>query len=395
VPPVITPLPRPGVRRGLTSAAAFLVAVLCWTAGWLAPAHAAAEPAPELQAAAWYLVGEDGEVLAERRAEDRRAIASITKLMTAVVTLEHAGLSDEVTVAPRAASGVGESTANLRTGERLPVSTLLRALLVASANDAADALATYVGEGSTARFVELMNAKAASLGLEHTHFVNPHGLDEPGHVSSAEDATMLLRFALGIPFIRDAVERSSVELPGGREFPTTDDLLDSWPPLVGGKTGHTADAGWSQTAAARARGVTVYGTVLGGSSRTARNEALEELLSYGLGQYRRVAAIDASRTYAEAESGYDRPSVRLVAPRTVAITLREGKPLVERIVAPGVAELPVRKGERLGKVEVYDGTRLVASSKLVAAESVSEPGWLGKASWYAQQTAANLWGIFS
>ena len=79
----------------------------------------------------------------------------------------------------------------------------------------------------------------------------------------------------------------------------------------------------------------------------------------------------------------------------MAITLRQGKPLVERVVAPGVAELPVRKGQRLGEVEVYDGNRLVASSKLVAAESVSEPGWLGKASWYAQQTASNLWGIFS
>ena len=387
-----TPLTRPG-RRGLTSAAAFLVAVLCWTVGSTAPAHAAGSP-PELAAAAWFLIGEDGEVLAARRADEQRAIASITKLMTAIVTLEHAQLSEEVTVAPRSA-GVGESTANLRTGERLPVSTLLRALLVASANDAADALATHVGEGSTARFVDLMNAKASALGLEETHFVNPHGLDEPGHVSSAGDVTTLLRYALGIPFIRDAVDRSSVELPGGREFPTTDDLLDSWPPLLGGKTGHTADAGWSETAAAHARGVTVYGTVLGGSSRTARNAALQELLTFGLGQYHRVAAIDASRTYTEVETAYDQPVVRLIAPRTVGVTVREGKPLVERIVAPGVVELPVKKGQRLGKVEVYDGSRLVAMSRLVAAEAVSEPGWLGKASWYAKQTAANLWGMFS
>ena len=388
-----TPLTRPVVRRGLTSAAAFLVAVLCWTAGSTAPAHAAGAP-PELAAAAWFLVGEDGEVLAAQRADEQRAIASITKLMTAIVTLEHARLSEEVTVAPRSAR-VGESTANLRTGESLPVSTLLRALLVASANDAADALATHVGEGSTARFVELMNAKASALGLGETHFVNPHGLDEPGHVSSAEDATTLLRYALGVPFIRDAVDRTSVELPGGREFPTTDDLLDSWPPLLGGKTGHTADAGWSETAAARARGVTVYGTVLGGSSRTARNAALQELLTYGLSQYHRVAAIDASRTYTEAETGYDQPLVRLVAPQTVGVTVREGKPLVERIIAPGVVELPVKKGQRLGTVEVYDGSRLVAKSRLVAAEAVSEPGWLGKASWYAKQTAANLWGMFS
>ena len=135
--------------------------------------------------------------------------------------------------------------------------------------------------------------------------------------------------------------------------------------------------------------------MLGGASRTGRNAALQELLTYGLGQYHRVAAIDASRTYAEAETGYDQPFVRLIAPRTVAITVREGKSLVERIVAPGVVELPVKQGQRLGKVEVYDGSRLVATSRLVAAEAVSDPGLLGKASWYARQTASNLWGIFS
>ncbi len=388
----MTPLTRPVGRRGPVSVAALLVAILCWLA---APVQAAgnADTLPELPAAAWYLVGEDGEVLAAHRASQRRAIASITKLMTAIVTLEHAGLSETVTVAPRAAR-IGESTANLRTGEQLPVSTLLRALLVASANDAADALAVHVGAGSSARFVDLMNEKAQELGLEKTAFVNPHGLDEAGHVSSARDATTLVRYALGIPFIRDALDRESVELPG-REIPTTDDLLSSWPPLVGGKTGHTADAGWSQAAAARARGVTVYGTVLGGPSRTARNEALQELLSFGLGQYRRVTAIDASRVYGESDTGYDRPAIELVAPRTTVVTLRQGKPLVERIVAPSVIELPVRKGQRLGRVDVYDGARVVASSRLVAADAVSEPDWLGKASWYAQRTASNLWGMFS
>ena len=97
----------------------------------------------------------------------------------------------------------------------------------------------------------LMNAKAEQLGLSDTHFENPHGLDEPGHVSSARDVTALVRYALGIPFVRDALSRPSVSLPGGRTFESTDDLLVSWPPLVGGKTGHTHAAGWSQTAAAQ------------------------------------------------------------------------------------------------------------------------------------------------
>ena len=384
---------RSFVRRGLVPAALILLAVACSLAVPVEASRGADGP-PELPAAAWYLEGDDGEVLAQRRASEQRAIASITKLMTAIVTLENARLSDTVTVAPRLPRA-GESSANLRTGEQLRVSTLLQALLVASANDAADALATHIGEGSISRFVDLMNEKAKALGLEQTTFVNPHGLDETGHVSSAEDATDLVRYALGIPFVRDALARTSVELTGGREIPTTNDLLSSWPPLVGGKTGHTADAGWSQAAAASGRGVTVYATVLGGASRTARNAALEELLSFGIGRYRRVAAIDASRVYAEPETGYDQPAVRLVAPRTALVTVLQGKPLVERIVAPGVVELPVRKGQRLGRVDVYDGDRLVASSRLVAADTVSEPRWLGKASWYARQTAANFWGLLT
>jgi D-alanyl-D-alanine carboxypeptidase (penicillin-binding protein 5/6) len=354
----------------------------------------AAEPAPEIPAAAWYLVGEDGTLLADSRAGEKRAIASITKLMTAVVVLEQARLSDVVTVSPAAAQ-VGGSTAYLRPGQQFTVATLLRQLLVVSANDAAMALALHVGDGSVDRFVSLMNAKARQLGLDETSFENPHGLDEPGHGSSAEDVTALLRYALGIPFVRDALGRTSLVGGNGEELPATDDLLESWPPLVGGKTGHTADAGWSQAAAARRGGVTVYGAVLGSASRETRNEALRELLAFGLDRYRRVAVIDSSRVYAEAETGYDRPSVELVASRPAVRTVHERKALVERIVAPAVVELPVRKGQRLGRVEVYDGSRLLASSGLVAAEAVSEPGFFGKASWYAQRAVGNFWGLFS
>jgi D-alanyl-D-alanine carboxypeptidase (penicillin-binding protein 5/6) len=314
--------------------------------------------------------------------------------MTAIVVLERASLSDAVRVSPRAV-GVGESTVYLRAGEELTTAALLRAMLVRSANDAAEALALHVGEGSTARFVALMNAKARELGLADTNFENPHGLDASGHVSSARDATDLVRYALGVSFIRDALSRSTVSLPGGRVFPTTDDLLVSWPALVGGKTGHTRDAGWSQAAAAKAGGVTVYGTVLGSDTRSARNDALQELLTFGLTQYRRTTAIDATRVYAEAETGYGRPSAKLVAPRTVVRAVRVGTPLVERIVAPSSVVLPIQKGQRLGRVEVYAGNRLVASSNLVAAASVAEPGLLGKAKWYATQTAENLWGIIT
>ena len=349
---------------------------------------------PQIAAASWYLVGEDGSVLAGGEPGSPRAVASITKLMTAVVALEQARLTDVVRVSPSAAS-IGESTVYLRAGEELSVADLIRATLIPSANDAAQALALHVGRGSADRFVGLMNAKAGELGLSDTNFENPHGLDESGHVSSARDATVLVRYALGVPFIRDALSRSTVSLPGGRTFPTTDDLLVTWAPLVGGKTGHTLDAGWSQAAAAERSGVTVYGTVLGSDARGTRNDALRELLEYGLDQYRRVQVIDAGRAYVTAETGYGQPDVDLVVPRSIVRMLRTGKPLVERVVAPTTLALPVAKSQVVGRVEVYDGNRLVASSNLVAAESVADAGFLAKARWYATRTVANVWEIVS
>ena len=376
------------MRRALLAVVA-LVAVLATP---VQASSADAPAAPPIAAASWYLVGEDGDVLARRDAARAHAIASITKLMTAVVVLEHARLDDVVWVSPLAAD-VGESTVYLRAGEELTVADLLRATLVPSANDAAEALALHVGGGSADRFVDLMNAKAAQLGLRDTHFENPHGLDQRGHVSSARDVTTLLRYALGVSFIRDALQRSSVVLPGGRAFPTTDDLLQSWAPLVGGKTGHTQDAGWSETAAASRGGVTVYGAVLGSDTRSSRNDALQELLSFGLDQYRRVQVVDGERSYARAKTGYGQPAVELVAPRTLVRTVRVGTPLVERVVAPSAIALPVAKGERLGRVELYDGNRLVASSNLVAADAVADAGLWAKAKWHATETAKNLFGL--
>ena len=347
---------------------------------------------PQIAAASWYLVGEDGAVLARGRASEPRAVASITKLMSAVVVLEHARLTDIVRVSPRAA-GIGESTVYLRAGEERTVAELLRAMLIPSANDAAEALALHVGGGSIDRFVGLMNAKAEELGLSDTRFENPHGLDEGGHVSSARDSTTLIRYALGVTFIRDALQRSSISLPGGRTFPTTDDLLGSWGPLVGGKTGHTRDAGWSEAAAAERAGITVYGTVLGSDTRGERNDALRTLLSYGLDQYRRVQVIDPGRVYAEAETGYGKPAAELVAERRIVSTVRSGKALLERVVAPESLALPVAKGQGAGRVEVYDGNRLVASSNLVAAEAVTDAGLVAKAKWHVTETARNLWGM--
>lgn len=332
-----------------------------------------------------------GEVLAARNPDARVPIASITKLMTVLVTLEHTRLSDVVTVRPGAAV-VGESTIQIRTGEHITVRDLIRAALIQSANDAAYALALHVGEGNVPRFVALMNAKAAELGLTETHFVRPDGLDAAGHVSSARDVTRLAWLAMRIPFVRATVRERTETIAGGRTLHTWNDLLGTFPHLLGVKTGHTSGAGWSEVAAARGRGTTVYATILGSPSRGERNDDLAALLAWGLSRYTVVTAIAPARAYATVRTQYGRDRVRLVASRPLLRVVRVDRPLRERVVAATVVSLPVREGQHLGEVRVYEGRTLLGSRPLVADRSISRPGAVGRARWYAGRTAKHVWG---
>ena len=259
-------------------------------------ASARGATAPAVQAQAYIVQSSvDGHTLAARRADAPRAMASITKLMTALVALEHLSLDDVVTVPPVAAR-VGESTLDLRAGQRISVRDLLIGTLVPSANDAATTLAVAAG-GSEARFVTLMNRKAAELGLRGTHYRNPHGLDEPGHVSTARDTAVLVRDALRVPAIRHYAGMSRATLSDGRVVESTDNLLGRFGGLVGGKTGHTSDAGWSQAAFARKGGVGITAVVLGSPTEAQRDGDLAALLRFGLDSYRRMTVVDPARTY--------------------------------------------------------------------------------------------------
>ncbi len=338
--------------------------------------------------------GVTGEVLLARNARERVPIASITKLMTVLLTLEHARPGDAVFVSPFAAE-VGESSANLRPGERLTVRELLEAALIQSANDAADALAIYVGHGSEARFVAMMNARARKLGLRDTHFVRPDGLDAPGHVSSARDVTLLARLLMHRPVVRQIVRRRGATISGGRNLHTWNDLLYSYPGIFGVKTGHTSAAGWSQVAAARRRGVTVYATLLGSPGRSTRNADLAELLDWGFSHYRPAAVVERGRVYAEAELAYGRRPLVLVASRSLTLTVRVDRPLVRRVVAADLAELPVSRGQTLGQVRIYQRGRLIGMVPLVASRSVKRPGLAGRAGWYATRTLDHMTGWFT
>ena len=367
--------------------------LVCAAAVALVPPALAAGPSVHARA---YLVedGRNGEVLLAHNQGERVPIASLTKMMTVLLTLEHSRLSDMVTISPDAAA-VGESSIGLRAGERVSVRDLVEAALIQSANDAAWALADHVGHGSEAKFVALMNRRARQLGLDDTHFVRPDGLDAPGHVSSARDVTMLARLLMQKPVVRKIVAMRDATIEGDRRLHTWNDLLGVYPGVIGVKTGHTAAAGWSEVGAVRGPGVTVYATILGSPSRRVRNDGLSALMTWGLSRFRVVQTVTAGHVYARARTSYDNGDVDLVAPRSVGRAVVTGRPLVERIVAPMGVDLPVRKGQELGEVRLYERGKLVARSPLVAARSIDEPGAADRAGWYVKRAAHNMWGWVS
>src|SRR3954452_21737000 len=242
----------------------------------------AARAAPQLSdARAWYVVnGATGEVLAQHNANASVPIASITKLMTVLVALRHLEPSQTVTVTSGAAE-VGESRIPLRSGQRITVHDLLEGALIQCANNAADALAAAAAGGDVSTFVAWMNERARQLGLRDTHFVRPDGLDAPGHLSSARDVALLARIAMHSPIVRDIVRKQSDVIENGRVTVNTwNDLLGVYPGMIGVKTGHTDNAGWCEVGAVRHLGNTIYAVVLGVPTRAARNDDLQQLLTW-------------------------------------------------------------------------------------------------------------------
>jgi D-alanyl-D-alanine carboxypeptidase (penicillin-binding protein 5/6) len=350
---------------------------------------------PNVDARAFLVVdATSGVVLAQRNANERLPIASITKLMTVRIVLEHLRPSDVVTVL-REAAEVGESTIHLRSGERISVGDLLKGALIQSANDAADALADDVTHGNTTAFVAMMNAQARKLGLTRTHFARPDGLDAPAHYSTARDVTTLAEHAMQNPLVRSIVRQREAVIAGDRHLHTWNDLLGVFRGLDGVKTGHTAAAGWCEVAEVRRDGLDVYATILGSPTRGQRNADLAALLRFGLSVERPMWVIAPNRVYASTVTGYGRGAVPLVAGRGVLRPVRVDRPLVEKVVAARSVSLPVRRGQVLGELRVYSGRRLLAREHLVAARSEARPGFVGRVGFYARRTFSHVGAWFS
>ncbi len=264
-------------------------------------------PPPAVTAQSWILYDATYDLELGAEAPDaRRAMASTTKIMTALVALE-AGEPDRTVTVSQSAADIGEAEIGLEAGEQIPLDGLVKAMVIRSGNDAAMAVAEAVA-GSVDAFAGRMNARATDMGLENTHFVNPHGLDEPEHYSSARDLLTMALVAMDDPVFAAAAWARSYRFPDApdgtaRQAWATNTLLNTYEGTIGVKTGFTFDAGLVLVAAARRDGRTLYSVVMGSEGENAHFEDTRRLLDYGFEEYGVVPLIVEGTQYGVGRSG--------------------------------------------------------------------------------------------
>jgi D-alanyl-D-alanine carboxypeptidase (penicillin-binding protein 5/6) len=366
------------VVRKLAGAAA--AAVLALTAAPAADARQPERPGLDGAAAAILVDARDGTPILEKDPSERRAIASTTKLMTALLTLERAPF-DDVFTAPDYRAATAESKIDLRAGERMRVGDLFEALMLESANDAAATLADGIS-GSRSAFVAEMNTRAADLGLDDTSYANPIGLDDPLNYSTAHDLSTLARRLLRDRRFARTVDSPSATLESGarpRTIANRNDLISMVPAVDGVKTGHTTDAGYVLVGSATgSNGAQVVSVVLGEPSEAARDADTLALLRYGLAQYRRVPVLREGRPVTRVDVAYRDETVPLVPARSLSVTARRDQRIAKRIDAPDELKGEIAAGERVGTVAVLRDGRVVKRVPLLTGEQVPGAGPLRK-----------------
>lgn len=329
--------------------------------------------APDITARAGVLV-HGTRVLWARKADSERAMASTTKLMTALLVLERGDLDKKVRIT-KAAARTPYAT-GLRAGERVAVRKLLELTLVSSSNDAATALAID-HSGSVKRFSSAMNRRARQLGMVDTRFKNPHGLDAKGHYSSAQDLTLLMREAVKHDEFKRIIKMRRVGLPayktrGARSIRSTDKLLGAMTGLRGGKTGYTNNARYCFVASARRDGMTLTSAVLGAPSSRARFTSTRRLLEWGFKYYklRTVCSVGAAVATVAVTDGAQ-TTVDAVYARTKATRVLTPLGPVTRVPELATSVLaPVSAGQKLGVMRFVQGAQVLATVDLVAASAV-------------------------
>lgn len=367
--------------KNLRRAACLLTALLCALALW--PAAAEAVELPITSRAALLMEKTTGQILYTQNEHEQLEPASVTKVMTLLLTMEAIDSGtihyDDVVTVSAAAAGMGGSQVYLAEGEQITVEELLKAVCVASGNDAAVALAEKVA-GVHELFVERMNQRAAELGMADTHFVNCTGLTAEGHVTSAHDIALMSReLILHHPDIRrfTTIWMDTIR-DGAFQLANTNKLIRFYDGATGLKTGYTASAGYCISATAERDGMELIAVIMKGPDKDTRNNDAKALLNYGFSTYALADALppeplppvpvvmgasDAVQPVPEAEN----PAVLVEKSKAGGLTRTV-------TLEPQVAA-PVEAGQRLGELSVLDGDTVLLTVPLVAEEAVARRSW--------------------
>lgn len=344
--------------------AAMTAAVLCLT--WL-PLSAGAAGEPGVSASCAILVdAESGRVLMEKHADEERAIASITKLMTALVAVESTSDLDRTVTIQKEWTLAEGSSMYLREGEELTLRELLYGLLLVSGNDAALAIAGFCA-GDTDTFVEWMNLRAQELGMEHTHFVNPNGLPAEGHYSTAADMAKLAIVVMEQPDLAEIVGTKSVTM-AGRTMTNHNKLLWRYEGCVGMKTGYTDAAGRTLVSCAERDGQRLIAVTLNAPNDWADHAAM---FDYGFSQWPSILLASAGRDFRTLPvTGSLVRFVPVQVERDVRYPLAADERVTVKIDLPDQVEAPVEEGDIAGSLTYYVDGREVGSTYLVYSHSV-------------------------
>ena len=319
-----------------------------------------------------------GTVLYEKEPDTPMPIASITKVMTLLLTFEaiEAGkvsLQDTVPVSDHAYN-MGGSQIWLEPGETFTLDEMVKAICVSSANDAAVAVAEFIG-GSEPAFAELMNQKAAQLGMTNTAFKNACGLDEAGHLSTARDVAIMSReMLLNHPRITDYTTIWMDTLRGGQtQLLNTNKLLKRYQGVTGLKTGTTSGAGVCISASASRDGLDLLAVVLGAASSNERFDSATALLDYGFANFENVAAPapeNAPTSLPVTGGAQETVELRYAAPEKILVQKGESAALAAELELPQTLAAPLAEGQQVGTVTVYSGETALGSWPVTAASAV-------------------------
>lgn len=327
---------------------------------------------------------ETGEILWAHNPDLRCYPASLTKIMTAMLILERGNLDDWVTVTKEAAF-TGESSMALKEGEKIRLRDLLRAILVRSANDACVAAAIHLA-GSVEKFVDWMNSKAKELGMANTHFVNPHGLHNPQHYTTARDLLVLTRYALQNPIFRSIVSEREIVIPPTnksalRHYWNRNKLLELYPNCDGVKTGYTVPAGKCLVASATRGGWQLIAIVLGSCDHF---HDCAVLLDYGFNNFARIILAEKGERIALFRFPDGNPEwLQAVAAESVEVTVPKTKlSQIKSYLVQENSKPPIRRGETVGEVFWDIPGASVHKTELVALHDL-DWSWKAKARFWS------------